>query len=509
MGRLSQQKVKRNGGGCLRLLVILGALALGLGAGLLIGWLKGPLPPVPKEPGITRITDRTGVLLAELYREYREPVPLAAISPALVDAVLAVEDRAFYQHHGLDLKGIARALFANLRHREWAQGGSTITQQLARHLWLSQEKSLKRKVKEALLALKLEQHFSKTELLERYLNTVYFGSGAYGVEAAARTYFRKGAGEVSLQQAALLAGLIRNPSGYSPLQHPDRSKTRTGQVLQAMVEAGFLKASLAKSARTEPPGLASGAPQRKGWKAPYFVQQVMRELELALGEEAVYKQALVVRTSLDLEVQQAAEKAVARACGRFSGRGVRQAACVLLDIYTGEVLAWVGGKSFEESQYDRVVQAERQPGSAFKPFVYATAVEQHYPPEHLLEDRPVTIMQDGTVYKPRNYDRRYRGTVTMAKALVDSINVPTVELARQVGLDNVLALAKRLGITSDLRPYLSSVLGASEVKLLDITAAYASFANLGYVVKPRLILEAQDERGLDLAQRPPPGACAG
>ena len=454
--------------------------------------------------------------------EFRAPLPLARIPKVLQDAVVAVEDARFFQHGTVDLQGMARAALRNLTSGRIAEGGSTITQQLAKTLFLSHERTLSRKVKEVQLGRELERRYSKEKILEMYLNAIYFGHGAYGVEAAARMFFSKRVADLSLAEAALLAGLPKSPTYYSPFTHPKQAKARRDHVLSRMVKAKMIPPARGRAAQREAVRLRPLLPARG--IAPHFADYVQRQLEEQFGTAAVARGGLRVYTTLNLRVQRAAVEvlreglraAEAKAeasrqtrdqgkpgaerkgkaatgqarhaggpqgSGKAVGRSGPEGALVALDPQTGEVLAMAGGADYARSQFNRSVQARRQPGSAFKPFVYAAALEAGLAPTTLLDDVPVSypggLGRGQEAWSPENYDRRYRGRVTMRQALEESLNVPTVRLLEMVGVPAVVDVARRLGVTGELHRDLSLALGTSEVSLLELTSAYGVLANRG------------------------------
>ncbi len=403
---------------------------------------------------------------------------------------MAVEDRRFYRHWGIDLRGLARAVWVNLRVGEVVQGGSTITQQLAKVLFLTPERTFKRKVQEALLALWLERKFTKDEILSLYLNRVYLGSGTYGVDAAARRYFDKAASEVSLYEAAQLAGLLKAPSRYNPVSDYQRAGERTRVVLNAMVEAGFITPEAARHAEATKPA----QPRLTSRRARYYADWVIAQIGDYVGR---IDSDLTVVTTLDPRLQNIAEDELAAILAEEGAqRGAGQAAFVALTP-DGAVRAMVGGRDYAESQFNRSVQALRQPGSAFKVFVYLAAMEAGWRPDDRMTDAPVAVGD----WRPQNYDERYYGEVTLREGFARSLNSVAVRLTEQVGRERVAEAARRLGITSDLEVAPSLALGASEVTLLELANAYATFANGGRGVWPFGILEIRDVTGRVLYRR--------
>lgn len=446
----------------------------------------------------TRIYAASGELIASLYRENRAYVPLSQIPAVLQRAVIAIEDERFYQHRGVDLVGLVRAAWVNLVRNRILEGGSTITQQLARNLFLSPRRTLDRKIQEMLLALEIERRLTKGEILERYLNQVYFGNGAYGVEMAARVYFDRSVRELTLPEAALLAGLIQAPSRYEPFRHLEAAKRRQEQVLRKMVELGYLSPQEAERARRAPIRLRR-TPMNAGLvgiRAPYFVAYLLPLLIQRYGEEQVYRGGLRVYTTLDVRMQEIAQRVITRGVLEARGLGVSQGALVAIDPRTGFIRAMVGGVDFRQSQFNRAWQARRQPGSAFKTFIYVTALEQGISPDHVLVDRPVRYRIAGFGYwQPQNYDRQYWGEVPLRVAVEHSRNVPAVRMLAELGPQAVIQTAHRMGITSPLHPNLSLALGTSEVTVLEMASAYGTLAANGIYTQPVAITRVTDASG--------------
>jgi len=463
--------------------------------GAVLAWYATDLPDIEglakatRQPSISLLA-ADGTPIASSGEVYGRMVTVAQLPPALPNAVLAVEDRRFYQHWGIDLRGLARALWINLKAGEVVQGGSTVTQQLAKVLFLTPERTVRRKVQEALLALWLETRFSKDEILSLYLNRVYLGSGTYGVDAAARRYFDKPATEVTVYEAAQLAGLLKAPSRYNPVSDYERAGARTRVVLSAMVEAGFLTRAQALEALASQPG----QPRLANLRARYYADWVIGQIKDYVGR---IDSDLTVVTTLDPRLQAIAEdELVAMLAGEGVERGAGQAAFVALSP-DGAIRAMVGGRDYGESQFNRSVQALRQPGSAFKAFVYLAAMEAGRRPDDRMSDAPVAIGD----WQPRNYADRYFGEVTLREAFARSLNSVAVRLTEQLGPERVAEAARRLGITSDLEVAPSLALGASEVTLLELTSAYATFANRGHGVWPYGILEIRDATGYVIYRR--------
>lgn len=454
---------------------------------------------------LTRVVSAEGTLLAELFAEKRVPVSLDQIPAHLKEAVIATEDQRFYEHAGLDWRAIVRATIKDLLAGRYKEGGSTITQQLAKVLFLNPEKTLRRKLKEAILALQIERRYRKDEILALYLNQIYLGSGAYGVEAAANLYFGKHVWELDLAECALIAGLPRAPNRYSPLINPDQALERRATVLGRLLETGYISEEDFQQALKEP--LRVAPPSRPQIRAPYFVASLRPRLEELLGENLLYRGGLTVRTGLHWKWQQAAAAALEEGLAALEERhraretlGERaQGAVLILDARTGMIRAMVGGRNYEESQFNRAVQARRQPGSAFKPIIYAYALEQGYTQADRIWDAPVSYPQPGGErWEPQNYSGRYEGEITLRKALEISENIVAVKLLERLGPNPVVDFAHHLGISSELTPTLSLALGASEVTLLELVSAYQAFAHGGIWVEPSGIVEILDSSGKTL-----------
>jgi penicillin-binding protein 1A len=476
--------------GALRLAILLLLWATILGGGVL-GYFALTLPATgeltisQRRPSVT-VLAADGSLLTTYGDLFGQPLTLKEMSPYLPEAVIATEDRRFYSHFGIDPVGLVRAATADLAAGHVVEGGSTITQQLAKNLFLTPQRSLARKIRETLLALWLEHRFTKDQILEIYLNRVYFGAGTYGVDAAARRYFGVSARRTDLYRSALIAGLLKAPTRLSPVRDRDKAAARTAQVLGNMVEAGFITGSEAAAASRQGGALAAGGAARPGSR--YFADWVAEQLAEFSGAAG---RDLTVVTTLDPRLQAEAETAIAATIGRDGATAaVSQGALVAMSP-DGAVRAMVGGRSYDASQFNRATQAQRQPGSAFKPFVYVAGLEAGLRPTDHFVDGPIRI---GT-WRPRDYTNRYQGDMTMAEALAQSINTIAVQVALRAGIDNIVAVAHRLGIASPLTRDASIALGTDEVNLLELVSAYAPFANGGTGVWPYGIAEIRDSGG--------------
>ncbi len=441
-------------------------------------------------PSVT-LTATDGTPILTRGGRHGTTVRLADLPPYLIDAVVATEDKRFYSHLGIDPIGLARAMVANLKAGSVVQGGSTITQQLAKNIFLTPERTLDRKLQEALLAFWLEAKFTKDEILTLYLNRVYLGGGAYGIEAASQRYFGKSARNVTLPEAAMLAGLLKAPSRYAPTNDLVRAQERAATVLAIMVRDGRIAYSDGQWAFDNPAVLRGAA---RSQSANYFADWIVDQVPGYAGRP---NSSLVVRATLDTNLQRAAERAIDTALARNErALGVTQAALVAMTP-DGAIRAMVGGRSYRQSQFNRAVYAERQPGSAFKPVVYMTALERGLTPDTLRVDAPVIV--DG--WSPRNYSETHDGVMTLTEALSKSVNTIAVQISEEVGRQNVIRTARRLGIRSDMAPHASLALGTFEVTLLELTSAYAAFANGGASVIPHGIDSIETLSGNRLYQR--------
>ncbi len=491
---------RRRGFGLGRLAYWCVVLSIWAGIGLagLIVWYGAQMPSVadwtvPDRPPNVRIVSADGDLLANRGMTGGEAIGLHEMSPYIPQAVMAIEDRRFYSHFGIDPIGLGRAMVQNALQREFTQGGSTLTQQLAKNLFLTPERTIERKVQEVLMALWLEHRHSKDQILEMYLNRVYFGSGAYGVEAASRRYFGKSARDVSLSEAALLAGLLKAPSKLSPARDPKAAEARAKLVLGAMREEGMI-------GDDELSGAVNAATHRvsASWTGSenYVADRIVEELRSLVGE---IRSDIVVETTVDLHLQHLAEASIRQLIDENRDTlDVSQGALVAID-NEGGVRAMVGGYDYADSQFDRAAEARRQPGSAFKPFVFLAALEQGARPDSVRNDAPIRIGK----WKPENYDGKYYGRVTLTTALAKSLNSVAARLAREVGIGSVIEAAQRLGIGSALAANSSLSLGTSEVTPLELTAAYVPFANGGFRPEIHFVNRVTDASGSLIYARPP------
>ncbi len=509
------------------MLVVISTIFFGLGMGYqFFRYFKSELPSIAKmelEPPnlVTRVLARDSTLLAELYTERRTPVRLSAIPAELKQALIAVEDRKFYSHWGIDVWGIIRALYINQVSGSIRQGGSTITQQLARELFLTRERTYTRKIREAILSWQIERTYTKDEILERYFNQIYFGSGAWGIAEAARTYYNKDISDLDLAQCALLAGLPNAPSRYSPLNSPENATERRNWVLVCMAETGAITQAQADSVSRLP--VRVNPISRESWKAPYFVDYVRNQLLGDYSEDELYHLGLQIYTTLDPKMQQFAEQYLEEQLQVVESGQLRpfnhrtrreiigedslsvheltntdylQGALLAMDPADGGIRAMVGGRNFWESKFNRAVQALRQPGSAFKPFVYSAAIDNGIPACQVVEDSPIAIEQaDGTLWRPSNYAGKFRGSITMRAGMVSSINLVAIKTLMTVGAETVAAYARKMGITTRIPAVESIAVGSAEVYPIELVSAYTTFPNLGVRVAPMAITAITDRNG--------------
>ncbi len=560
--------------------MVLAALLFLAGAGALgtyvLRQIVDDLPDVESleqyvPPLVTNIADLTGQPIGEFFTERRTSIPLTQIPVDLRRAVMAIEDTDFYKHWGIDLQAILRASAANLRAGRVVQGGSTLSQQLAKTIFLTRKKTFTRKFKELLLTLQMEKRYSKDEILELYLNQIYFGGGAYGVEAAARLYFDKHTKDLNLPECALLAGLIRSPNRYSPLNHPERAQDRRSTVLGRMKLLNLITEPEEKEAEAYP--ISSTPSGLRGREAPYFLEEVRKVLEPVYGADRLEQEGLMIQTTLDLKMQRAAESILEKHLSSYDVKfgtitlneynqdllkntteqvqisttpPTLQGALVVLDTHTGAVRAMVGGRDFGRSQFNRAIQAKRQPGSSFKSFVWAAALEGTFTAATMVDDYPLvyidmesdpTLLAETTTYaeadlavwdnlqmtkdefqllkpdeqkelmkkfwRPQNYDGKYLGPLSVRKGLQKSRNLISIRLTDSVGPRAVARMARQAGIQSWLNPVLSLGLGTSVVSLLEMTNAYGTFATGGLWAQPYFIEKVSDRRGKIMQEASP------
>ncbi len=509
-------------------LLILVCLPIGSLLGLYF-WYARDLPSTDELVKVkpwtrTVLYDINGIPIRSYYEHNRVIVPLDEIPQDLTNAFIAIEDRQFYRHWGLNVFAIAKALMQDILARRIVRGASTITQQLARNLFpkhLPLERTLSRKIKEAIVAIRIERHFTKDEIMQMYLNQIYFGEGAYGVEAASRKFFGKHVSDLSLAECAMLAGIPRDPSAYSPRRHFDRAKKRQALVLASMVEMGMIMPQMAAKAKNDTIRILQTPKPEVG---AYFCEYVRRQIESKYGSDAIYREGLNIYTTLDLSLQRAAEQVVEsnlRSMEKRLGLAAKdttqehvladslktdyiQGALVAIDPQTGYIKAMVGGRDFVESQWNRATQAPRQPGSAFKIFVYTAAIDNGMTPADIIMDAPIVVnMPDSTQWRPRNFTGTFSGPVTLRHALAKSINIPAVKLAERIGQETVINYARRMGIRSPLRPYMSIALGSFEVTLLELTSAIGVLAASGIRAEPMAIIRVETSDGRILEENMP------
>jgi penicillin-binding protein 1A len=476
---------------------------------------------------ISRVYSSDGKVIHEFYEEKRIPISLQEIPDFLKEAVIAVEDRRFYKHWGVDFTGILRAFWVNFRSGEIVQGGSTITQQLARNLFLTTEKTLSRKIREAILALEIERTYSKDEILEMYFNQVYFGAGAYGIEAAAQTYFGKHASELTLDEGTLLAGIPRWPSRYSPYLNLQASLARRATVLDLMVQEGDISPARAESAKAAPVVL-KGKTQRDN-VASYFIDYIRQDLENRFGYNQLYRGGLNIYTTLNYQLQQKAmeimEKDLQATESRWNYKHVTydeymkennrgkgpgestpylQGALVAIEAKTGHIIAMIGGRDYSDSKFNRVTQARRQPGSVFKPFVYTAAIDNGIPPSTIIIDSPISLEQPGREdWRPTNYDDTFQGPTPLRVGLKKSINLLAIKLLLKIGIPTVVEYAKRMGIKSPIPPVASIAIGSASLTPMEVTSAFSIFPNQGVRVEPIAITRVENREGEVLWENKP------
>ncbi|MFH1368648.1 MAG: PBP1A family penicillin-binding protein [Elusimicrobiota bacterium] len=487
---------------------------------------------------VTKIYDYKGELITELFTERRTFIPLREIPVDLQNAVLAIEDDKFFKHWGISPRGILRASVNNLIKRRVSQGGSTITQQLAKQIFLTPERTINRKIKELLLTIQLERNFSKEEILQLYLNQIYLGSGAYGVESASKMYFGKHVKDLTLAECAMLAGLPRAPNYYSPFNNVDRTIQRRATVLRRMVQLKHITPEEEIKANTEP--INSQKVAIPTAIAPYFIEYIRIQLEPKYGSDAIYRGGLSIYTTLDKKAQESAEKALEQTLEAFDTERKSyfeqkkttftkvQGSLVAIDPKTGGIRALVGGRDFRESQFNRALQARRQPGSSFKPFIYTAAIENGFTPASIIEDSPLIYINDGRdwrltsratdyletlppdwlkdpmkVWAPENYNKKYYGKVLLRSALEHSLNSCAILLLQDVGPMRAIDYARRMGIASPLTNTLSLALGSSDVTLMEMVSAMSVLASGGIRTQPYAVVRIEDKDGRILEENQP------
>ncbi|CCI07919.1 transglycosylase domain-containing protein [Microcystis aeruginosa] len=491
------------GGTALGLLMVSTAVVTGSVVGLAISYRNLPdvrilQGYVPTETSY--IYDVKGRPLTSLHGEaHREVVELDQISPNLKRAVMAIEDSHFYHHRGINPNSIGRAVIANWKSGGVVEGASTITMQLVKNIFLSHARTVSRKLAEAVLAIRVEQVFSKNDILEMYLNNIYWGHNNYGVQTAAKSYFNKPASELNLAESAMMAGLIQAPEVYSPFNNYKTAKERQALVLSRMRSLGWITPAQEEAAFKEPLKLGKPTAWQES-KLPYVTDAVVAELRQKFGKETLIKGGMRIQTTIDLDFQNMAESTIQRAYNGLRGRGIRtkdlQISLVAVDPRTHFVKALVGGVDYNKSQLNRAIQSRRQPGSAFKPFVYYTAFASgRFTPETVVNDAPIRFREGGGFYSPKNYGGGFSGPVSLRSALVQSLNIPAVVLGRRVGINKVIEVCRLLGFESPLIAVTSLPLGSVDVTPLEMAGAYATFASNGWHSEPTFIMRVTDSRG--------------
>jgi penicillin-binding protein 1A len=488
---------------------------LGIGAGIVLLANFGDFPPIESaaayRPSVTsKIFDRNNRVVGEIYIEKRNVVPFDAIPRHVVNAFVAAEDANFFKHKGVDYVAIGRAVLKDVVSRGYAQGASTITQQTVKSLFLTPEKTIGRKLKELILAYRIEKKLSKEEILYLYLNQIYLGDGAYGVEAAAQAYFSRGVSSLTVAEGALLAGLAQAPTRYSPRHHIDKAKARQRYVLRRMVEVGLLDKDAAEKAYKA--RLALAPPSTFRSEAAYFLEYVRIYLQEKYGTDAIYRSELKIYTTIDAKLQEAAYAALTQGVRRIEEANKYhglQGALLCMDPASGGVLAMVGGVDFGASQFNRALQARRQPGSAFKPIVYGAAFDKGKTLVSTVDDSPIVYSRNETeLWKPKNYDDTFLGPIPLIEALARSRNLATVRLLDEIGVDAAIRMARNLGIQSPIERNLSIALGSAGVTPLEMVTAYSTFAGGGRRPTPFFIREVQDGQGRVLERTEPKGVQA-
>ncbi|MBW4419387.1 MAG: penicillin-binding protein 1A [Myxacorys californica WJT36-NPBG1] len=508
-GQFIRSVAKVTGGTLLGLTMLSSAIVAGGLVGLAVSFRN--LPDVRVLRGYTpsettHIYDIKGKPLASIHGEAnREVVPLDKISPHLKRAVIAIEDSYFYSHSGVNVGAVARATAANFSTGRTVEGGSTLTMQLVKNLFLSPKRAFSRKIAEGVLALRIEQIFKKDQILEMYLNQVYWGHNNYGAQTAAQSYFGKSVSELNLAESSMMAGLIQSPEALSPFADLKSAKKRQREVLHRMTELGWITVSEEETARKQPLKLGKITSFQKS-EMPYVSDAVVQELTKKFGRDAVLKGGMRIQTTIDSKLQRIAEDTASSWIGRLNGMGVYadQMAIVSVDPRTHFVKAMVGGVDFKKSQYNRAIQALRQPGSAFKPFVYYAALASgKYGADSTVYDSPVGYPDGYDMYYPQNYDRTFGGAMSLRRALEQSRNVPAVKLGQELGLNKIVEICRSIGIKSPIDPVISLPLGAVDLTPMEMASAYATFANNGWYSETTLIAQVSDSSGNTLLDNTP------
>ncbi|OYD17487.1 hypothetical protein CH333_00790 [candidate division WOR-3 bacterium JGI_Cruoil_03_44_89] len=493
---------------------IFGILTIAVGiyvfaTGMLVGMLhtlKKTLPPIEAverytAPIVTYVYDENGEIMAEFYNEMRIPTKLKDTPPMVKKTTIAVEDRKFYSHWGINPFSIGRAFVSNKLARKIVRGGSTISQQLARCMFLSLERTYMRKLKEFVLTMSIERTYSKDEILEMYLNQIYYGSGCYGIEAASKKFFGKSVRDLTLSECALLVGLPSSPIYYDPLKYPENALQRRAVVLEVMKEMGIADAIEIQRAKNSPLGVNMEY-DKYSRVGPYMVEEIRKNVGERFGSDMFYRGGASIYTCADKKMQETADEVVdiwikkleERDNMKSDSSNPLQVALFAMDPRTGKIKAMVGGRDFRLSQFNRAVQAYRQPGSAFKPFLYTAAVDRGYPPTYKLLDQPIEVEVQDTVYSPSNYDGTFRGSISLRDAFAYSRNLASVRLILDIGPETVVKYARMMGIKTKLIPVISLALGSNSVTLQEMVTGYATIANGGYRVKPYIIEKITNER---------------
>ncbi len=464
-----------------------------------------------RPPLVTEVYAGTGELIGEFCTERRYMVKLPAVAPVFIKAIIAAEDAQFFEHKGINYESILRAALINLLSGEIKQGGSTITQQITKSLLLTPEKSYARKIKEAILARRIETSLTKNDILTLYINQIYFGQGAYGVEAAARSYFGKSAAALTLAEAALLAGLPKAPSYYAPLRYLERARQRQSYVLERMLEQRYITADEKQAAEKEPLGFKQ-LENINATRSPYFTEYIRQAVEKKYGAQALYEAGLRIETTLSIAMEQAAQEAIRYGLEEYEKRHKKasldkkrvEAALVCMDPYSGYIRAMIGGRDFSNTQFNRAVQAQRQPGSAFKPVIYAAALDKGYTPASIIVDAPIAFkMGRNKLWEPQNYDEKYLGPITLRKALTLSRNVATIKILQDIGINYAVKYARQFGIDTPLNKDLTLALGTPNLTLLQMVQAYAVFCAHGVRVEPLAITRILDRDGTLVEENSP------